>query len=244
MKISLEVVPRTQSTLIFSVNEALHFGQVDMFNFPDLVRFDVSSLVAAGYTRNRVGDTRSVVPHIRACDYELQKMESLIQTLQFLQMTEVLVIQGDATKHRPNYPTTTPQLVAELKKQLPYLRVYAGYDPYRDVQKERDHTQAKNDAGVSGFFTQPIFDSDVYSRVEDALRDQLVFIGVCPVIADSSVRYWAKQGITIGGDYALTLRHNVAWAKAVMRRARNYGHNVYLMPIKISVDAYLAMLFR
>lgn len=244
MQISLEIVPRSRPALIFSVNEALRFHQVDMFNFPDLVRFDVSSLVAAGYARSRAGDMRTVVPHIRACDYSLHNLESLVQTLQILQIVDVLVIQGDASKYRPSYPTTTSQLAAELKKQMPHLRVYAGYDPYRDALKERDHTQAKIDAGVSGFFTQPIFDSDVYSRVADALRDQSVFIGVCPVIADSSVRYWAKQGITIGGDYRLTLRHNVAWAKAVMRRARNYGHNVYLMPIKISVDAYLAMLFR
>lgn len=98
----------------------------------------------------------------------------------------------------------------------------------------------KLDAGADGFFTQPLFDVRLLEICADMLRGQDVFWGIAPVIGDRARAYWETTNRVI---FPPSFRPDLSWnrefATQAVEAARGFGGNVYFMPIRVSLTAYL-----
>lgn len=241
MIISLEIVPRSEATLLSDSRDTIGYP-VSMFNIPQLKRSDLGSLRAAALLK-RVTPL-PIVAHIRAFDYSLDEVDELCEQLTSLNLVGLLVVQGDPPeKGHPHFGTTSVQLIQAIKKRLPGFAVFAAFDPYKNINTEFDRVREKMDVGADGFFTQPFFSLDAIKTVADHLHDGLVFWGLSPVQGEWSQRYWEKQGVVFPRDFTPTTEWNTSFAKQVLEWARKEGSSLYLMPIKVSVADYLNNIF-
>jgi methylenetetrahydrofolate reductase (NADPH) len=241
MRISVELVPRGEAELMADaaiVREAL--PQANAFNIPDLMRFPLRSWDACALTSRILPFS---IPHVRAIDIppgdDLPVADSIVKA----GLSEVLVIKGDAPHdmtHR-TYPNTSEDIIRRFKRRYPSLRVYAGFDPYRQgFRDELDAISRKLDAGADGFFTQPLFDLRLLEMCADMLRDQCVFWGIAPVLGERSRAYWETANrVVFPADFATTMDWNRSFASRAIERVRGLGGNVYLMPIRVNLSTYL-----
>lgn len=241
MRISVELVPRSRETLLDDLEVVRSDERVGMVNVPDLTGRRISSLEAARLLSPR--SDLPIMPHIRAMDHEVERVEEIVECLEESDTGRVLVVRGDPPKNaeRKVYDTTSAQLIAALKCVAPSLVVFAGFDPYRDFGKEMERVQAKRDAGASGFFTQPLFSLPAIEVLASQLSDDVVFWGLTPVHSRWSCSYWERQGVMFPVDFAPTREWNARFARKVLRWVEKEfsQHSAYLMPIKVSVAQYL-----
>ena len=74
----------------------------------------------------------------------------------------------------------------------------------------------------------------------DMLQGLEVYWGVSPVMSARSQSYWERKNhVVFPHAFEPTLDWSVAFAKEVMDFAEREGNNVYLMPIKTNLEAYL-----
>lgn len=245
-KILLEVVPRDIDTLLSEVNFVKkNFSQISGINIPDLLRFETRSWVAASEIKNIFPN---VIPHLRAIDFDLDNCGDIIEYLQNNQVSSVVVIKGDPPTDMSKrvYPTTSIKMIKKLKKEISNLKVYAAVDQYRvGIKDEFDYIEMKKDAGADGFLTQPFFDLRLIDIFTEKLRGMEVYIGISPVITEKSQSYWeSRNRAYFPKDFKLTMDWNVQFAKEVIAYCLKNELNMYLMPIRVNLEAYLNNLFK
>jgi methylenetetrahydrofolate reductase (NADPH) len=217
------------------------YPQLSGVNIPDVLRLPVRSDEAAHAMLSAGFDA---IPHLRAIDHPadvtLQRVHRLIK----VGLQRVLVIHGDAptSPHHIVYDVSVLDVIRLLKQAFPSLKVYAALDPYRQsFQQEIHYANEKLKAGADGFFTQPFFDVNFARVFLDHFRLDEVFLGVSPVITESSFTYWVQKNHVVFPSYfQSTLRYATDLAKELMDLADSFGQHTYHMPIRVPADEYLA----
>ncbi|MDR0411220.1 MAG: methylenetetrahydrofolate reductase [Treponema sp.] len=244
MFISLEVVPRNKETLEETSRTAQDFEEISIINIPDGLKFPLRSWEACAILSGKVS---SCIPHIRAIDFELDKPFPLAEFFQKHDVHCVLVIAGDMPKNSEHkvYPTQTIPFIKKLKREMPKLKVYAAFDPYRfNIRYEIDYLTAKEDAGVEGFMSQPFFDTRLLEIYAEYLERKNVFWGVSPVLSEQNRLYWESRNRAVFPKrFSPTMEWNVNFGRRVIEFCETHGFNLYLMPIKVDVQDYLSGLF-
>lgn len=248
MTVSLEAVPRNPQALLDYAAAAADFPAIRIINVPDLARFPLRSWEACDILAdNAPGRGFSLMPHIRAIDFDLSEPFPLAAHFRAAGISRVLVIAGDPPKDksRKTYPTGTADFIKKLKIEMPEMEVYAAFDPYRsNIRYELDYVRAKEEAGASGFMSQPFFDLRLLEIYAEFLEGKTVFWGVSPVLSEGNRNYWESRNRAI---FPKGFRCDPAWNAAFGRRVldfcRNSGFHLYLMPINIDLHTYLDSLF-
>jgi len=246
MTVSLEIVPRSKEAIEADLDVLTSMSpQLRMVNVPDLLRFSLRSWQACGLARRR---GFRAIPHIRAMDFPPDKVPTLARALRENQVTEVLVIHGDAPQDPTHsvYQTTSVDLIRDLTASDPQLKVFAGFDPYRrGLRAELDVVKEKLAAGAAGLFTQPFFDLRFAELCAELVPKTEVFWGVSPILSDANRSYWE---ITNKVFIPPSLQHSLEWHTNFARRfvswTRSIGGSVYLMPIRVDLRTYLSGLFH
>ncbi len=237
----MELVPRNEDEL----REDLKITRdcvrgVDVINIPDLLRLDIRSWEGAAIAQEYFS---AVIPHIRAIDVDLTKPLSMRPELRRSGITEVLVIEGDPPQDMNHkfYPTVTTDVIQKFHQEMPEVKVYAGIDQYRgSMRQELYRIQRKLQAGAVGFFTQPFFDMRLMEMYADMLDGQNVYWGVSPVMSERSQSYWElKNNVVFPKDFKPTLDWSIEFSKRALEFVNKRGANLYLMPIKSNLKAYL-----
>lgn len=241
MRISIELVPRGVEALEAECQAIRrHLPAVTTVNIPDLMRFDLRSWQGCHCAKPFFGHT---IPHIRSIDFDLRQPLPIGPFLVEHQINEVLVVTGDAPADmsRVVYPTSSVDLIAKLKRELPHLRVYAALDPYRSgFRDEVAYTRRKLDAGADGIFTQPFFDMRLMSIYADLLPDVDVYWGVTPVLTDRSRGYWETRNQAVfPTSFRPTLEWNRQFAREALEFVRGADSSIYFMPIRVDAVTYL-----
>lgn len=241
-RISVELVPRDEDSLRQELSLLAKFkDKVDVVNIPDLLRFPIRSWQGAAIAQESFP---SSMPHIRAMDVDLDKELTMKAYLREHNIREVLVIEGDPPQDMMHevYPTNSVDVIWKFRKEMPEVKVYAGIDQYRgSMAQELYRIKRKLQAGAAGFFTQPFFDMRYLEVYADMLQGLEVYWGVSPVMSARSQSYWErKNNVVFPHAFEPTLKWSVDFAKKVMAYAEREKANVYLMPIKTNLEAYLA----
>ena len=241
-RISVELVPRDEDSLRQELSLLAKFkDKVDVVNIPDLLRFPIRSWQGAAIAQESFPAS---MPHIRAMDVDLDKELTMKAYLREHNIREVLVIEGDPPQDMMHevYPTNSVDVIWKFRKEMPEVKVYAGIDQYRgSMAQELYRIKRKLQAGAAGFFTQPFFDMRYLEVYADMLQGLEVYWGVSPVMSARSQSYWErKNNVVFPYAFEPTLEWSVDFAKKVMAYAEREKANVYLMPIKTNLEAYLA----
>jgi methylenetetrahydrofolate reductase (NADPH) len=237
MRISLELVPRTKESVLEEAEKiSKNLKKVNAINIPDLLRFELRSWVACGHVKPYF---QNVIPHFRAVDIDLNEPLPMAVFLKENHFKEIIVISGDISQDmsRKMYPSDVLEVIKKFKREIPGIRIYAAFDPYRQgIHKELDYAHAKRDAGADGFFTQPFFDLRLFDIYAELLQSYEVFWGVSPVLSMNSKNYWeTRNKVIFPKDFQPNLEWNRDFAKAVLGRITSMDGNTYFMPIKASV---------
>jgi methylenetetrahydrofolate reductase (NADPH) len=259
MRVSLEIVPRNREALLAGAAGAEEFSQIGTINVPDMPRFSLRSWDACGIlSETGTGRSRfSYMPHIRARDFDLRKPFPHTALFRSRGISQVLVIAGDPPQgEEPAISIPTGQdvrgcssyiaaFIRKLKNEMPELRVYAAFDPYRsNIRYELDYLRIKEDAGAEGFMSQPFFDLRLLEIFAEFLEGKQVFWGVSPVLSESSRNYWESRNRAIfPRSFRPDLYWNVDFGRRVLGFCEAQGFHLYLMPIKVDIPAYLRGLF-
>ncbi len=240
-RISIELVPRSADALgLELVALKTHFPFIDTVNIPDLTRFSLRSHEACRLSQ---GHVRRAIPHLRAVATNLSALTPLLRYLDEAELHEVLVVAGDppADMGTPSYPTTSTQLIRAIKSALPHVTVYGALDPYRQsLMRERDYALEKLEAGASGLFTQPFFDLRLMQVYAELLRGVTLYWGATTVTSKRSLGYWQNRNHAVfPAHFEPTLEWSRAFARDALAFAQQTGTNLYYMPIKDDVRAFL-----
>lgn len=241
-RISVELVPRNEEGLKADLELMKEkISGVDIINVPDLLRFDVRSWQGAIMAQDYYP---AVMPHIRAIDVNLEEPLSMRAELRHSGITEVLVIEGDPPQDMSHkfYPTVTTDVITKFRQEMPEVKVYAGIDQYRgSMRQELYRIKRKLQAGAVGFFTQPFFDMRMLEMYADMLEGQNVYWGITPITSERSKSYWElKNNVIFPKGFEPTLEWSIEFGRKVKTFAESRGDNLYLMPIKGNLEAYLS----
>lgn len=239
--ISIELIARSEASLREDLGILKeHFNCVDLINIPELLRYDLHSWEGASVAQQFA---YRAVPHIRAIDIDLDEPLPMADYLTERNVREVLVITGDPPQDmsRKIYPTVSTDVIRKFREELPDIKVYAGIDQYRgSMRQEAYQIRRKLQAGAAGFFTQPFFDLRYMEMYAEMLDGVEVYWGVAPVMSERSVNYWeTKNNVIFPRGFQPTLEWNIAFAKGAFQFAEENDANLYIMPIKTNLLAYL-----
>jgi methylenetetrahydrofolate reductase (NADPH) len=237
MKIYMELVPRSRETLLEDVKKvAVHLKRVDAIVIPDRADFEISGLdgceqVLPVFAR--------VVPCFRALTIDPKKPLPMISGLLEKGFPEVIIVSGEPPPGFPRVarPSRVLEIIRKFKTEAPGLKVYSGFDPYRQgLQQEIEYARMKLDAGADGFFTQPFFDFNLLENCLRMLENDTVFWGLCPVLTIESRRYWEDQNNAVfQTDFQATLEWNRRWFKKSLPEIERHHGNACFMPIKAPI---------
>jgi methylenetetrahydrofolate reductase (NADPH) len=128
---------------------------------------------------------------------------------------------------------------------MPELEIYGAFDPYRNnIRYELDYLLAKEEAGASGFMSQPFFDLRLLEIYAEYLEGKRVFWGVAPVLNEGNRNYWESRNRAIfPRSFRPGLSWNIEFAREVWNFCGSNSFNLYLMPIKVDLQTYLEGIF-
>jgi methylenetetrahydrofolate reductase (NADPH) len=217
-----------------------HFLGVRTVNIPDLLRFPLRSWEAC---RHSLRQLPHAIPHLRAMDFDAEKLFALAETPAAAGIREVLVVAGDPPpdlSHRV-YPTRPVELIRRIKRDAPWLGVFAGFDPYRrGARQELDYASQKLDAGADALFSQPFFDLRLMEVWSELLAGVSVWWGVSPALSDRTRGYWeTKNGAFFPADFEPTLAWNRDFAARALAWVRARAAHAYFMPIRADLARWL-----
>ncbi len=240
-EISIELVPRSESSLRQELELVRsHFPAVKRINIPDILRFEMRSWTGCQIASEAFPKT---IPHLRAIDFDPNQPLPIEADLCRDEIEAVLVITGDLPQDMSHrcFRTNCLEMIRRLKRELPQVKIYAGMDPYRNgIKEEIDYVRAKLDAGAEAFFTQPFFDLRLMEIYQGFMKDCNVYWGVSPVLTANSQNYWEnKNNAIFPPDFEPTLEWNREFARKALQFARDNGGNLYFMPIRTDIAAYL-----
>ncbi len=240
-EVSIELVPRS----LASIGEEARlirasFARVRTVNIPDLLRMELRSWEACAEARAHV---ERAIPHLRAMDFDPDRPFPLAEALREAGLDSVLVVTGDPPQDmaRRVYPTTPVELITKLRQELPELRIYAGFDPYRtSIRQEVEYARAKLDAGADGLFSQPFFDLRLMQVWSELLAGCELWWGVSPVLRPQTRRYWeTKNQAFFPADFEPTMKWNRRFAREALEWITRCDQNLYFMPIRAELGEYL-----
>ena len=240
-EISIELVPRNEASLRKELELVRsHFPKVDRINIPDILRFDMRSWQGCQIAGETFAKT---IPHLRAIDFDPNAPLPVGADISAEHVEAVLVITGDPPQDMGQkcYRTNCLEMIRRLKREMPEVKIYAGMDPYRNgIKEEIDYIRAKIDAGAEAFFSQPFFDLRLMEIYQGFMQDCTVYWGVSPVLTENSQNYWEnKNNAVFPPDFEPTLEWNRQFAKQALQFAQKNNDNVYFMPIRTDIAAYL-----
>lgn len=240
-RIAIELIPRDAASLNDDLAAVRRIApSVSTINLPDLLRLPLRSWHGASLAR---AQGYTVIPHIRAIDID---PHGPLPCAEQEGVNEILVVAGDPPPDdtHPVWPNTSTEIIARYRREAPHLKVYAAFDPYRRAPwQELDDIGQKRDAGAAGFFTQPLFDRRMFELCASWLEKDVVFWGLSPVIGPKSRGYWERVNhVVFPSDFDPSLESNIAFARTILAAIRERGESAYLMPLRVSLDAYLTPL--
>lgn len=238
MKVSFEIVPRTQQAFDEQYRFASNLGDsIDMINVPDIQRFDIRSW-NTGKEINR--NKHEFIPHFRATDFSLESGD-IFKIIEEKELNHVLLVSGDPPEGmRKVHNTSVLDLITAVNKKFPDLVIHAGFDPHRSgLQEECDYVFRKVDAGANSFFSQPFYDTRLIEIYAEHLRELDIFIGLSPITTVSSKNYWeVKNKVKFPMAFKPELDWNIDFSNQVIKMADKMNFNIYFMPIKIDLQAF------
>lgn len=247
MSIALELVPNSYESLLEESQFAIarKVGIVSI-NIPEMRSKAIKGHHAADHLLRHGIDA---IPHFRTIDRTYEDLESRIAPLISLGLQSVLLISGDPLKDVPNFQpsgVTPVNAIPRLKAKFPGLKVFAGFDPYRQgFRAELEYCHQKLDAGADGFFTQPFFSPYLLEAWLEQLAGTEVWVGVSPVTTASFKSYWEKTNqVVFPPGFGIDLVSNCQNERYLLSIAERYGQKSYLMPITVSTHDYLPALFH
>ncbi len=247
MRISLELVPRSEEGLAASAASAKTIPHITNVNVPDLLRFPLRSWEGCETIETAAPARFGLIPHLRAIDFDPHRPFPYTEQLKMAGIGRVLVVMGDPPQDmkRKVYPTTSVEFIRKLKAELQGVEVYAAFDPYRtNIRYELDYVREKEDAGADGFMSQPFFDLRLLEIYAEYMEGRKVFWGVSPVVSASSRNYWETRNRAVfPKSFEPTLEWNIAFTHQVWRYCEQNDFDLYLMPIKADIAGYLAGVF-
>ncbi len=239
MNISFEIVPRSiaafdeQYAFVQTLDESINF-----INVPDIQRFETRSWELA--TRIDRGKYR-FIPHFRSIDFKIESGE-LFRIIEQYQLDSILLVSGDPPEglKRTFYATDVVDMIRAVRQRFPSLNVYAGFDPHRQgLQDECYYTLRKAEAGATGFFSQPFYDSRLIEIYAEHMQGLETYIGISPITTMASKNYWeVKNKVKFPVAFRPDYDWNVEFANQVIASAAACGLNVYFMPIRIDLKKY------
>ena len=240
-RISVEIVPRDVKSFteeMKSVNNL--FPTVDTINIPDILKFDMRIPEACVAAKPHFS---KVIPHIRAVAFHKDTPFEYKELFQRTGIKEVLVILGDNPEivSKSEDPCDSIDLIKQIKREMPEVKVYAGIDQWRNSFKEEmEYVHQKMDAGSDGFFTQPFYSMELIEKYMSKLQGVDVFWGLAPVIRESSKHYWERENnVHFPDNFECTMEWNKNFAKEVLKYTKENNFHVYLCPITVDIEAYL-----
>ena len=242
MRVSVELVPRSERALDAQLDDLAALSGVDTVNVPDLVRFDLRSWDACVRVRER---GLRAIPHLRATDVDPDAPLPFLDAVDRAGIEELLVVHGDppADMSRPVFDTDAVALLRRLRSERPDLTTYAALDPYRQgFRAELAYAVRKLEAGASGLFTQPFFDLRLAAVWGDLLSElpARIFWGATSVATERSRRYWTgRNRVVLPRAFEATETHAARFAAELASFARERGDDVYYMPIRVPASRYL-----
>ncbi len=244
MRCSIELIPRSRSGLLAEARLLrAQFPALNTINIPDLKRFSLRSWQAAALTRASVSER---IPHLRAADLVGQDPGWLSAALDAAGVQEVVLIAGDPPAGASTPAVTPLRLMEQLRMRKPSLGIYAALDPhaYRQDAALARNLRDKLSAGATGFFSQPLFALPEFERCMALLPAAPVFWGLSPVLSDRSRAYWASVNqVRFPTHFRPDLSWNLSFAHCLLDRVQAVGHHLYLMPIRVDLETYLAPLY-
>jgi methylenetetrahydrofolate reductase (NADPH) len=258
MIVSLEAVPRSREALAEIITIAAAFPVINLINAPDLLRFPLRSWDACGILAELGADDSDLgkvpqasrldyLPHIRAIDFDLNEPFPHRDLLRAKGIRRALVIAGDPPRDKTyrTYPTETAAFIRKLKTEMPELRIYAAFDPYRsNIRYELEYVRVKEEAGAEGFMSQPFFDLRLLEIYAEYLEGKEIFWGISPVLSASNRNYWESRNRAVFPKaFRPDMEWNVEFGRQVLDFCGKNQFNLYLMPIKGDLKTYLNGLF-
>lgn len=241
MNISFEIVPRSLEAFDqqYAFVQTLDDG-INIINVPDIQRFDTRSWEVA----TRIDRCKyRFIPHFRAIDFRIESGD-LYRIIEQYRLDSVLLVSGDPPEglKRAYYNTDVVDLIRGVRQRFPALNIYAGFDPHRSgVQEECDYIQRKADAGATGFFSQPFYDSRMIDIYAEHMQGLETYIGISPITSQASMNYWeVKNKVKFPKTFRPDYDWNVEFANRVIAAAAANGWHVYFMPIRIDLQRYFA----
>lgn len=238
-KISIELVPHAAEEITCELKGIQEvFPKVNTVNIPDIVRLPTRSWEACGFCAPML---ERDIPHLRACDFDLNKAQVLHDIMTEYKFDEVLLVGGDFFEGREHFETSTIDFIKFFKTNYPDVKVYGAIDPYRaDFETEMKYLKEKMAVGIDGFFTQPFFDLELLAKWIEALKDQVVYWGLSPVLSAKSQAYWEKRNlVNFPKDFVPELEWNAQFAADAIELIDKHNSCLYFMPIRIPVVDYL-----
>jgi methylenetetrahydrofolate reductase (NADPH) len=237
LKIYMELVPRDKETLLTDVRKvAEKLRRIDAITIPELETYEIRSLAACGIVRTVFP---RAVPCFRALEFDPQELLPMAFQLVEKGFEEVIVISGESPHglFGQEQPSGLLGVIRKFKKEVPGLKVYAGFDPYRQgLQKEMDYAKMKLDAGADGFFTQPFFSLELMEKYLELLEPYEVFWGLSPVLTTESRNYWeARNHAVFPADFQPTLGWNRELFMIALEEISKHDGNACFMPIKAPI---------
>ncbi|CAN5420696.1 methylenetetrahydrofolate reductase [soil metagenome] len=220
-----------------------HLGDVDTINVPDLTKFELSSWDACAVAKEAASGYRTI-PHIRAQGLAPRQALPMLRTLGTADIDEVLIVSGDPPDGKKTQicGVSALEAIARVRREMPHVQVYAGLDPYRQAPvDEVRYAEQKLDAGATGFFTQPFFDTAFMAAWAQMIPGGTpVWWGAATVTSPASMNYWQRQNrVVFPADFEPTLAWQRNYAERAVDFARRQGQHVYLMPVRVDLQDYL-----
>ena len=238
-KISIELVPHAAKEITAELKGIQEqFPKVDTVNIPDIVRLPTRSWEACGFCKNMLNRS---IPHLRACDFDLNNPEQLHQIMSVHDFQELLLVGGDFFEGREHFDTSAIDMIKFFKKHYPLVKLYGAIDPYRSTfEEELAYVNRKVTAGVDGFFTQPYFDIELLNKWMNALSEHVVYWGLSPVLSEKSQKYWETRNLVkFPKGFTPDLDWNAQFAADAIELINSRDSALYFMPIRIPVVDYL-----
>ncbi|MDR1143626.1 MAG: methylenetetrahydrofolate reductase [Spirochaetaceae bacterium] len=258
MDVSLEIVPRSPLSLKEDFLLCRAYPRINCVNIPDLPRFSLKSREACGMLADGMrtdGDMPGgglpdrgpvLMPHLRARDFPPEGPFPWRDFFIDHGIRRALVIAGDpGNPAEEEKASPTVPFIRMLKAELPGLEIFAAFDPYRtNIRYELDYLAAKEEAGASGFMSQPFFDLRLLEIYAEYLEGKRVFWGVAPVLTPGNRNYWESRNRAV---FPKSFRADLAWNTGFARQVAGFceknAFHLYLAPIKVDLKTYLSGIF-
>ena len=241
----LELVPNHLDTLLSESQWALSsFNKINGINVPDILRIKHRSYDASQHLAK---EQITTIPHLRLCDFSVDHLLSLCNTLLINNITQILLISGDPPPNplQPIFKHNIIDIIKLISTTYPKITIYAGHDPYRQSLKDEfEYSEKKLSAGAKGLFTQPIFNIHLAQILLKQCLPCEWFIGISPVLTEKSMNYWVtRNNVVFPPDFKLSLDYNVKLSKNIIQLCEESKQHNYIMPIKSDIKSYLSKIF-